>query len=91
MKSSLDTIKELDLQASGMGPGKHINDTSAYEGKWIYMHVIADAEIASMLEAGIDIPEMAGVTLTSGFVYYGPITSITLTSGHVKMFNEIVK
>ena len=44
-----------------------------------------------MKEAGAVVPQIAGVTLAAGFVYYGPITELVLTSGYVKLFEPGIK
>lgn len=68
-----------------------ISDAQPHEGNWANFVVIVDAVLAAATlpkESG-DAAALIGVIYPQGFVFDGPISSITLTSGVVRMYNYI--
>ncbi len=72
----------------GLNGGSNItiSNTSATTGKWCALQVIADAEISAMTIDGGNGAGLTGIELVAGTIIYGYITSITLTSGTVRMY-----
>ena len=71
--------------------GLLIQDTDAHTGSWANFVVIQDAVIANIVmpkEEG-DVAGYYGITYPQGFVFDGPIDSITLASGKVRMYNYV--
>lgn len=72
--------------------GTHtISDTATHEGSWANFVVIVDATIATIdlpKESG-DAAALVGVIYPQGFVFDGPIDSISLSGGVVRMYNFI--
>ena len=73
-----------------------ISDTTQYpvapaEAQWANFVAITDVVIAAIelpKESG-DVAALLGVVYPQGFVFDGPIHSITLTSGVARMYNFI--
>lgn len=71
--------------------GLIIADTNPHTGQWANFVVIVDAQLTAIdmpKEEG-DVAEYYGVVYPQGFVFDGPIHSITLASGKVRMYNYI--
>lgn len=59
-----------------------ITGTNAVTGTWTAVQIVtADTTVSSITINGTAITAFSGVTLPSGFVFYGNITSITLGAG----------
>ena len=68
-----------------------IADTAEHLGDWANFVVIVDAVLAAIVmpkEEG-DVADYIGVIYPQGFVFDGPIDSITLSAGTVRMYNFI--
>ena len=78
------------VETMGLSDAIHLDDTTPTSGKFFAFQVITEAVISSLEEHETAITQMAGVTLSPGFVYYGYITSITLTSGYIKLFKTSI-
>ena len=77
------------MNLRGEQGGRFINDTTAYTSQtWSCLQVIEDAVIASLTMPKFDdSDDVVAVTLPQGFILYGWISALTLTSGTVQMFN----
>lgn len=64
-----------------------IADTASHTGTWFVFHAVTDCVIASLTYfSGRSSGSPAGVTVKAGDRLYGPITSVTLTSGTAELY-----
>jgi hypothetical protein len=69
------------------GGNKTISNTAAHNGNWVACQVLADAVISAItIDGGADAGIVAVSSHAAGTIIYGRITSITLTSGTVRMY-----
>lgn len=69
------------------GQNLTINDTAAHPGNWCAVQVLSSAVISSITIDGATDSAIAAVSShNAGIIIYGKITSITLTSGIVRMY-----
>ena len=68
-----------------------ISDTNAHTGSWANFVAVTDVVVANLVmpkEEGT-VADYYAITYPQGFVFDGPIRSITLTSGKARMYNYI--
>jgi hypothetical protein len=95
------SIKENTMPAGkinnlqGEQGGRFIDNTTQYpiaplKASWAAFQVIVDAEVSAITMPSYENSDaLVGVTLLAGTIIYGHMTSITLASGTVQMFNNI--
>jgi hypothetical protein len=71
------------------GKNTNINNTTATTGDWVALQVISSAVIASITIDNVVVTEWSAITQAEGKFIYGKITSVTLTSGNVRMYGNI--
>lgn len=74
---------------AGENGGEYLNSASgATSGDWMAMVVVTDAVIAAVVQPAIsNATILNAVSLSAGFILYGNITTVTVTSGIVQMIN----
>ena len=67
----------------------NINGTTATTGDWMAVQMISNTVIASITIDDVVNTSWSALTQAEGKIIYGKITSITLTSGNVRMYGNI--
>jgi hypothetical protein len=69
----------------------NINNTTKTDGDWMAVQMISNTVIASITIDGAVDTGWSALTQAEGKIIYGKITSITLTSGNVRMYGNITQ
>ena len=69
----------------------NINNTTKTDGDWMAVQMISNTVIASITIDGAVETSWSAITHTESKIIYGKITSITLTSGNVRMYGNITQ
>lgn len=89
-----DTIQRIEWKSArmlftglGLAGVDWVTDTAAHNGSWWIFHAVTDCVIAAVSYVpGASSGSPAGLTLKAGDRIYGPITSLTLTSGSGELY-----
>jgi len=77
-------VKDHNAAASG---SSFFNDTANHTGTWYCIQVLASCVFTTLTDATRSGNTITGVTIPAGTIFFGNITSITLTSGSIIAYN----
>lgn len=76
-------------QSLGKRGSEVVSDTAAHTGKFVALVAGPEGAVISSITIGnkTNASALASLTLPAGYTTYGDITSVTLTSGVVELYN----
>lgn len=76
-------------QSLGKRGSEVVSDTAAHDGRFVALVVGPEGAVISSITIGnkTNASALASLDLPAGYTTYGDITSVTLTSGVVELYN----